>query len=80
MLQWDIIIYGFSGYNQIKMAKNDTENTAFRTPIGVLYYTVMPFSLKNVSATYQRGMMSLFHDMFHQTVESYVDDLVVKSK
>lgn len=25
----------------------DAEKTAFRTPIGNLYYTVMPFGLKN---------------------------------
>ena len=34
---------GFSGYNQIKMAPKDAEKTAFRTPMGNFYYTVMPF-------------------------------------
>ena len=34
---------GFSGYNQIKMAPKDVEKTAFRTPMGNFYYTVMPF-------------------------------------
>jgi len=43
---------GFSGYNQIKMYPEDEKNTAFRMPLGVYYYTVMPFSLKNVGATY----------------------------
>lgn len=37
---------GFSGYNQIKMAREDAEKTAFRTPFGNFYYTVMPFGLK----------------------------------
>ena len=44
---------GFNGYNQIKMAQNDVEKTAFTTPIGNFYYTVMPFGLKNAGATYQ---------------------------
>ena len=44
---------GFSGYNQIKMAPKDAEKTVFRTPMGNFYYTVMPFGLKNVGATYQ---------------------------
>ena len=44
---------GFSGYNQIRMALKDAEKTTFRTPMGNFYYTVMPFELKNASATYQ---------------------------
>ena len=43
---------GFSGYNQIRMALRDVEKTAFRTPMGNFYCTVMPFGLKNVGATY----------------------------
>ena len=44
---------GFSGYNQIKMAIEDAEMIAFRTPMGNFYYKVMPFGLKNAGATYQ---------------------------
>ena len=44
---------GFNGYNQIKMAQRDAEKTAFRTPMGNFYYTVMSFGLKNADATYQ---------------------------
>ncbi|KAK9932282.1 hypothetical protein M0R45_019525 [Rubus argutus] len=71
---------GFSGYNQIKMATRDAEKTAFRTPYGNFYYTVMPFGLKNAGATYQRAMTAIFHDMMGKEVEDYVDDLVVKSR
>ncbi|CAL8089325.1 unnamed protein product [Prunus armeniaca] len=71
---------GFSGYNQIKMLPNDAEKTAFRTPYGNFYYTVMPFGFKNAGATYQRAMTAVFHDMMGREVEYYVDDLVVKSK
>uniref|UniRef100_A0A2N9IRS3 RNA-directed DNA polymerase n=1 Tax=Fagus sylvatica TaxID=28930 RepID=A0A2N9IRS3_FAGSY len=71
---------GFSGYNQIRMSTKDAEKTAFRTPIGNFYYTVMPFGLKNAGATYQRTMTAMFHDMMHKEIEDYVDDIVVKSK
>ena len=54
---------GYSGYNQICMAARNVEKTAFRTPIGNFYYTVMPFGRKNVGATYQRTMTAIFHDM-----------------
>jgi hypothetical protein len=71
---------GFSGYNQIRMSTKDAEKTAFRTPIDNFYYTVMPFGLKNIGATYQRTMTAVFYDMIHQEIENYVDDIVVKSK
>ena len=41
---------------------------------------VMPFGLKNVGATYQRAMTALFHDLMHQEVVVYVDDMIAKSK
>ena len=37
----------FSGYNQIKMAKEDQEKTAFITSQRLYCYKVMPFGLKN---------------------------------
>ena len=43
---------GYNGYNQIRMAAKDVEKTAFRTPIRNFYYTMKPFGLKNVGATY----------------------------
>ena len=44
----------FSGYNQIQMAEEDQEKKAFITSQGLYCYRVMPFSLKNVGATYQK--------------------------
>ncbi|XP_019427152.1 PREDICTED: uncharacterized protein LOC109335473 [Lupinus angustifolius] len=40
----------------------------------------MSFGLKNIGATYQRVMVTLFHDMMHKEVEVYVDDIIAKSK
>ena len=46
--------------------------------MGNFYYTVTPFELKNIGATYQRAMATIFHDMMHQELEDYVDDIMVK--
>ncbi|PKU86474.1 RNA-directed DNA polymerase [Dendrobium catenatum] len=67
---------GSSGYNQIKMAPKDEKFTVFRTPIGVFYYKVMSFGLKNAGATYQRAVTVIFDEFIHEQVECYVDDLV----
>lgn len=40
----------------------------------------MPFGLKNAGATYQRAMITRFHDMVHFEMEVYVDDRIVKSR
>ena len=69
----------FSGYNQIRMAPEDMEKTTFLTMWRTFCYKVMPFGLKNVGATYQRAMVTLFHDMMHKEIEVYVDDMIAKS-
>ena len=40
----------------------------------------MSFGLKNAGATYQRMATTFLHDMMHNEVEVYVDDMIVKSK
>ncbi|KAK5813348.1 hypothetical protein PVK06_028797 [Gossypium arboreum] len=67
---------GFSGYNQIKMHPEDMEKTTFVTMWGTFCYKVMSFGLKNAGATYQRAMVTLFHDMMHKKIEVYVDDMI----
>ena len=39
----------------------------------------MPFGLKNVEATYQWAMTTIFHDMMHTFMEDYVDELLPQS-
>ena len=70
----------FSEYNQIRMAPEDQEKTTFITIWGTFCYKVMPFGLKNVGATYQRAMVTLFHNMMHKEIEVYVDNLIAKSR
>ena len=40
----------------------------------------MPFRLKNTGATYQKAMVTLFHDMMYKKIEIYVDDMITKSR
>jgi len=68
---------GFSGYNQIKIAPKQMEKTTFITLWGTFCYKVMAFGVKNAGATYQRAMVTLFHDMMHREIEVYVDDMEV---
>jgi hypothetical protein len=50
----------FSRYNQIYMDEADQEKTSFITDRGLYFYKMMPFGLKNVSATYQRLVKKMF--------------------
>ncbi|KAK8562410.1 hypothetical protein V6N12_010491 [Hibiscus sabdariffa] len=77
---WFSFMDGFSGYNQIRMHPEDMEKTTFITMWGTFCYKVMHFGLKNSGATYQRAMMTLFHDMMHKEIEVYVDDMIAKSQ
>ncbi|XP_013730849.1 uncharacterized protein LOC106434521 [Brassica napus] len=69
----------FSRYNQIMMNPDDQEKTAFITDRGTYCYRVMPFSLKNSGATYQRLVNRMFSEQLGNTMEVYIDDMLVKS-
>ena len=40
----------------------------------------MPFGLKIAGETYQRAMVTLFHEMIHHEIEVYVDGMIAKSQ
>jgi hypothetical protein len=71
---------GNAGYNQIFMAEEDASKIAFICPdfICLFEWFVMTFDLKNAGATYQRAMNLIFHELLRNTVEVYIDDIVVK--
>ena len=70
---------GFSGYNQIKMHKNDILKVSFITDLGVYCYLVMAFGLKNAGEIYQRLVNKIFAHLIGKTMEVYIDDMLVKS-
>ena len=61
------------------MAPEYMEKTSFITKCGTYCYRVMLVDLKNARATYQKATTTFFHDMMHQDVEVYVDNMIVKS-
>ncbi|PKA55218.1 putative mitochondrial protein [Apostasia shenzhenica] len=70
----------FSGYHQIRLAKEDKEKIAFIIDFGTYCYNIMPFGLKNAGATYQRMIDAVFKDQRGRNLEVYVDDILVKSR
>ena len=70
----------FSGYHQIPMHPPDLEKTIFITPHKLYCYNLMPFSLKNVGSTYQRLVAKIFRPLLGNTMDAYIDDMLVKSK
>nr|GEX01409.1 DNA-directed DNA polymerase [Tanacetum cinerariifolium] len=63
---------GFSRYFQIPIDPQDQEKTTFTCPYGTFAYRRMPFGLCNAPGTFQRCMMSIFHDMIEKTIEGIV--------
>ncbi|GKE11153.1 reverse transcriptase domain-containing protein [Tanacetum coccineum] len=55
----------------------DQEKTTFTCPFGIYTYRQMPFGLSNASATFQRCMLAIFHDMIEDSVKVFMDDFSV---
>ena len=58
----------------------DVEKTDFNSPQGLYCYNVMLFGLKNVGVTNQRLVTKIFRLLLGETMEVYIDDMLVKSK
>ena len=70
----------FSDNNQIQMAFEDEEKITFTTYRGLFCYKIISFGLKNVDATYQYLINTIFKDQIGWNIEVYMDDILVKSK
>jgi hypothetical protein len=70
----------YSGYNQIKLKKEDEEKTAFITPYGVFCHQVMPFGLKNAGATYQRMMQNCLGSQIGCNIQVYIDNVIITTR
>jgi len=74
------LLDGFSGYNQIKVKREDKYTATFITRWGTFSYERVPFGLSNASATFQRAMQIDFDDLIRKIIQIYLDDLTVNSK
>jgi hypothetical protein len=70
----------YLGYHQITLREEDQRKTSFITPFGAYCYKTMSFGLKNAGATYQRAFQTCLGEQIGNSMEAYVDDVVVKTK
>ena len=68
---------GYSGYNQIPIAREDQEKMTFTCPFGIFAYRRMPFGLCNTPATFQRCMLSIFSDMVERFLNVFMNNFSI---
>ena len=69
---------GFSGYNQVPIAKEDQKKTTFVCEFDSFAYRVMPFGLKNAPAVFSRIVVKTFQE-YIKTMAVYFDDWMIYS-
>ena len=74
------LLYGFFGYNQVLVAKQDCLKMTFRTKWGTYAYDKMPFGLINAGETFQRAMDIPFRGLINKSMVVYLDDIIIYSK
>jgi hypothetical protein len=67
-------IDGFSGYHQVRIAKEDKKNTTFTIEWRSFSYNVMPFRIKNSPTMFYQIVITTFCDFIHKFLEVYLDD------
>lgn len=67
------------GYWQVPLEEKSREYTAFRTPLGLFQFTVMPFGLHGAPATFQRLMDRVLQGC-DDCCAAYLDDVVIFSQ
>ena len=70
---------GFSGYNQVPIAKEDQKKTTFVCEFGSFSYKVMPFGLKNAPIVFSRIVVKTFQEDIYKTMIVYFDDWTIYS-
>lgn len=68
-----------SNYNQIHMYEKDGDKIIFMVEQANYQYNIMPYVLKNIRFMYQRVMNKIFKEEIGETLEVYMDVMIVKS-
>ncbi|MCO5560961.1 hypothetical protein L7F22_014581 [Adiantum nelumboides] len=69
-----IVCDGYSGYYQIRIAKEDQHKTTFITLWGCFALRVMPFGLTNAPSTFTRFTSFIFQPFFGKYIRVSLDD------
>jgi transposase InsO family protein len=69
-----------SGYNQIRIAEDDTYKTCFRTRYGAYEFLVVPFGLAGAPPIFQSLMNEVLRPYLDKFCLVYLDDILVYSK
>ena len=64
-------------YHLVHIADSDEWKTAFKTCYGSFEWSVIPFSLTNAPAAFQRFMNNIFSDLLDVCVVIYLDDILI---
>ncbi|GJR98514.1 reverse transcriptase domain-containing protein [Tanacetum coccineum] len=76
-IAWKMLDIKGIRFFQIPIAPKDQENITFTNPYRSFAYRRMPFGLCNASATFQRCMTIIFHNMVEDFIEDFMDDFSV---
>jgi hypothetical protein len=68
---------GYSGYNPLKMAKEDKEKMSFISKWEAYAYNIMPFGLYNTLATFQKVVTQTFKKYLNDFMKVFLDDFSV---
>ena len=69
-----------AAYWQIMLRDKDKAKTAFLTRNGQYQFRVMPFSLNNILATFQKLMNKILQKYLYKFCIVYLDDIIIYSR